>query len=382
MIATIDFLEFAVKNCSLDDILSFLSFETVEFLHTGKFNNNYEKSLTLKGFCKIGYENTKSAYDIYVSLSGSGCRLLEDYKDDSFQWNLFIRDLVNTYDVDIRRIDVAIDDYTDTLNTKKLYFGYYCRGKFAGSCRSVPDFRDGRTEELIFGSTQSNYLIRIYNKALERGYKPGEEIIDTNTGQIVPYWWRLEQQMRGAKAQQFALLFHLNDVDKLLEISLGYVHEFIRFLTKANDKKNSQRIPVCSWWLKFLGDAQRIKFFSKPGSVYNLSKLDKFLNQQVSSSIKTYIHMLGLNPDELYHHFTSDDVILNGSQLALLRANAEGLYTRLYRDTVFNINTPDDPDFDLKQFQVAFINSILANDNFIRDSSNDTVEYIQEVMNL
>lgn len=382
MIVTIDFIEFAVKNCSLDDILSFLSFETVEFLHTGKFNNNYEKSLTLKGFCKIGYENTKSAYDIYVSLSGSGCRLLEDYKDDSFQWNIFIRDLVNKFDVDIRRIDVALDDYTDTLNTKKLYFGYYCRGKFAGACRSVPDFRDGRTEELIFGSTQSNYLIRIYNKALERGYKPGDQIIDTNTGEVVPYWWRLEQQMRGHKAHQFALLFLMNDVNKLLEISLGYVHEFIRFLTKFNDKKNSQRIPECSWWLKFLGDAQRIKFFSKPGSVYNLSKLDKFLNQQVSSSIKTYIHMLGLDPEQLYHHFTSDNIILNGSQLALLRANAEGLYSKHFCDTVFSINTPDDAEFDLKQFQVDFIKSIIDNDNYIRDSSDDSVKYIQEVMKI
>lgn len=150
--------------------------------------------------------------------------------------------------------------------------------------------------------------------------------------------------------------------EALGQIACGYIHEFIRFLTKVNDKKNSQRIPVCQWWLDFLSDAKRIKFTSKPGTVYNKHKLESFLNNQVATSIKTYIHILGLSPDELYHHFDNDDIILNNSQLALLRANAIRIKQRLERlqdVTAEEAELPFDPIID---GQLEFIESILEND--------------------
>ncbi len=322
MIITVDFLEFAVKNCELQNMLNFLSFEMLEFKHSGTFNVNYKKSLILSGYMKIGYDNDATNYDVYVSLSGSGCRLLEDLKGDSFDWYNFIFMLRNSFYVSFRRIDIAIDDNTDLLNTHKLWFRYYKKGKFAGACRSVPKYIEGREQELIFGSPQSDYLIRIYNKGLERGFIVGEKILNTMTGELVDHWWRLEQQIRGHKSEQFINEWLKAGSESLGEISCGYILEFIRFLTRPNDKTNSQRIPVCDWWLNFLNQAHRIKFTSKPGTVYNAHKLESWLNTQVSSSIKTYIHLFGLTPEDLYQHFDSSDIILNNSQRALLRAKA------------------------------------------------------------
>ena len=135
MLITVDFLEFAVKSCTLDQILDFLNFKTVNFSDGGRFNNNYNKSKILRGFCKIGYDNDKSLFDVYVSLSGSGCRLLEDYnRPYDFNWYDFIFQLSNAFDVSFRRIDIAIDDYTDLLNTHKLWFRYLKKRKKQESC--------------------------------------------------------------------------------------------------------------------------------------------------------------------------------------------------------------------------------------------------------
>lgn len=363
MLLTVDFLEFAVKNCTLEKILKFLNFETVKFCDGGRFNVNYKSSKILRGFCKIGYDNDNTIYDIYVSLSGSGCRLLEDYNSEfNFDWYDFLRVLTTEFDISFRRIDIAIDDYTDTLNTEKLV-KYWEQGKFAGACRSVPDHRRLRSEELYFGSTQSDYMIRIYNKGLERGFKPGEKILNSNTGELVDYWWRLEQQIRGHKSEQFVLNWMQSGSDALGDIACGYIHEFIRFLTRYNDKKNSQRIPECKWWVDFLSNAKRFKFTSKPGTVYNKHKLESFLNNQVATSIKTYIHLLGLSPEDLYRHFDNDDILLNNSQLALLRANAIRIkknLERLQAVTAEEAELPFDPVLD---GQLEFIESLLENDN-------------------
>lgn len=364
MIITVDFLEFAVKNCTLDKILHFLHFETVNFCDGGKFNVNYNKSKILRGFCKIGYDNDKSVYDVYVSLSGQGCRLLEDYNSTiNFDWYDFISALTSSFDVSFRRIDIAIDDYTDLLNTKKLWFRYYKKGKFAGACRSVPDYREGKSEELYFGSTQSDYMIRIYNKGLERGFSNGEDIVVSTTGEVVKHWWRLEQQIRGHKSEQFIEKWLMAGSTALGDISCGYIHEFIRFLTKPNDKKNSQRLTVCDWWLEFLNNAQRIKFVSKPGTVYNKHKLESFINHQVSSSIRTYIHLFGLSPDELYTHFDRDEIMLNNSQLALIRANAYRIKQNLLRKEAVIDEESDLPFDPIISNQLSFIDKLLSEDN-------------------
>lgn len=372
MIITVDFLEFAAKNCSLDDILSFMHFKDVNFCDGGTFNVNYQKSKVLRGFCKIGYDNYKSVYDVYVSLSGQGCRLLEDYNSGyDFKWYDFINSLVHSFDVSFRRIDVAIDDYTDLLNTHKLWFRYWKKDKFAGACRSVPDYREGKTEELYFGSTQSDYMIRIYNKGLERGFAPGDDIIVSTTGEVVKYWWRLEQQIRGHKSEQFINNWLESSSDSLGEVSCGYIMQFIRFLTKPNDKKNSQRIPVCEWWLDFLNNAKRISFVSKPGTVYNKHKLESFLNYQVSSSIRTYIHMFGLSPEELYTHFDRDEVILNNSQLALIRANAYRIKQNLLRKESVQEEITGLPFDPIISEQLSFIDLLLENDNMYIGDENE-----------
>lgn len=374
MIITVDFLEFAVKNCDLQIMLNFLSFDMLEFKHSGTFNMNYKKSLILSGFCKIGYDNETTLYDIYVSLSGSGCRLLEDLKGNSFDWYEFIYTLRSFFDVSFRRIDIAIDDYTRTLRADRLWFKYYKRGKFAGSCKSVPKYIEGREEEIIFGSSQSKYLIRIYNKALERGYKPGDDIIISATGEVVKHWWRLEQQIRSDRADQFVDQWLSAGSDSLSVISCGHILEFIRFLSKFNDKTNSQRIPVVSWWLEFLENAKRVKFVSKPGTVYNRHKLETFLNKQVASSIRTFLHLSGLTPEQLYLHFDNDDIHLNASQLALLRANTYNIKSSLDLVDLRNkINSvPEDPGFDINEFRREFIDKLLAEDNhFIQLEMSD-----------
>lgn len=361
MLVTVDFLEFAVKNCSLDKMINFLNFGTVNFKDGGTFNMNYSKSKILYGFCTIGYENYKTFYDVYVRLTGSGCRLFEDLNSDR-DWYTFLQQCTSEFEVSWRRIDIAIDDFTDTLRSDRMA-RYWEKGKFAGACRSVPDHRRLKTEEIIFGSTKSEYLIRVYNKGLERGFRPGEDIIIDYTCEVVQHWWRLEQQIRAYKADQFIQKWLSAGSDALTQIACGYVREFIRFLSKFNDKKNSQRIPEASWWVRFLNDAERIKFVSKPGTVYNRHKLFNYLFTQTASSVRTYIHLLGLTPDDLYVRFDHEDIQLNNRQVALIRANAQRIKAEIDRKDRQYQNSHELPFNPIFSEQKEFIENLLKNDN-------------------
>lgn len=305
MLITVDALDFAVPDCSIDFLLRFLRLEDVDFEEGKTMRVNYKKSLYITGL-KIGYDNPVSQYSCYVNMSGQGCRLYEDLMGDGFDWFVFIKSLIDL-NVDFRRIDIAVDDYTDLINPNKL-IKYYAAGKYAGSLRSCEGHIFKR-EEFQAGADGGHFIVRVYNKALERGYSEEE---------LGHPWVRCEMQLRDKKATQF--IDEWISSGDLCKIYCGHLLEGIRFLTKPNDLKNSQRIPIAPFWKKFCHDAQRIPFIGVPGTKYNLSKLERYLKHQIASSVRTYIAVNHLTPEQLYNFFDNDDIRLNKDQLALLKA--------------------------------------------------------------
>ena len=111
-------------------------------------------------------------------------------------------------------------------------------------------------------------------------------------------------------------------------------------------------------WFCLVGEVERIKFVSKPGSCYNLAKCDRYLNNQAASSIKSSILAHNFTPDQLYDRFMKLGIKLNADQKAMVRK---------YRgdDFVFDFDPFDEPyelPFDFKKYQnkVDLINAILS----------------------
>lgn len=305
----VDTLDFAVPDVTIEFLLHFLGLDKVNFEEGKTMRTNYKKSLYLKGIC-IGYDNPYGKYSCYVNMSGRGCRMFEDLKDKNLDWLTLLKSLVDLK-ADFRRIDIAVDDYTDLIHPLKL-IDYYKKGKYAGSLRKCFGYVFDK-EEFQAGPPGAHFLVRVYNKALEKGYKDG--LCDGKP------WIRCEMQLRDKKATQFiAEWISSEDLNK---IYCGHLLEGVRFLTKPNNKENSQRIPVAPFWKKFCDDALRIPFVSEPGTAYNLSKLERFIMQQVGSSIRTYLCIYDFTPEQLYRKFSDSKIKMNKNQLALLKASAE-----------------------------------------------------------
>lgn len=220
--------------------------------------------------------------DCFLDISGKGCRYIETINSD-FHWFSFL----NLFDSDfksgnshISRIDVALDLLDSEIPFEKfqkytLNELYVCRSK------CLPKVVMMREETIYFGSSSSDRMLRIYNKALE------QNLPDT-------YWIRMEFQLRNDCAMSFYLNWCLHpDIGFLYR---GMLVDYLRFVslpigTKIEDIKrnrNQGRLPTAPWWDKLIDGVDRISQIYLPGEVYTLSKLEHYLAKQTYSSLKTY----------------------------------------------------------------------------------------------
>lgn len=221
--------------------------------------------------------------DTFLDISGKGCRTVEAFNQD-FDWF----DFLHQYDEQLRsgqchisRIDIACD-CTDTEVSMKDLYRYSYSGKYICRSKVLPDLRMLRTEEIYFGSPRSDRLLRIYNKALEQG------IPDT-------YWLRFEFQLRNDCAMSWYLNWcNCPDVGKLYS---GVMLDYLRFvdippgwgsIDTIKRGRNQSMLPTARFWSRMLGEVERIPQLYLPGETYTIEKLERYLERQTYSSLKTY----------------------------------------------------------------------------------------------
>lgn len=350
----VDTLSFAVPVFSVEQLFKELGLEIADFCFGRAHVQNYDYTyyyqgiqISYKDFDKFCVKNSsifngknmtfedlenmfnkfdeEAKYRCYVHMSGKGCRAYEDIqkRNPDFSWLTFLQRWKN-FGCSFRRIDIAYDDKDSKLVTVRKCVEYYEKRKIAGDCRTF-QYTLGTQEECFYcGSVKSKTLLRIYDKKMERGYAP-----DDLEGKP---WLRCELQLRDSNAVE--LINKWIETGGLGVVFCGYVMQFVRFLVSPNDGKNSQRIPVVGWWKKFLSNAVRVKFSSEPGSDYNLSKLNSFINNHCASSIKTYLLSSNISAEAFYKSITSPEVKINREQFELLKRLGfyEGKYSDNFKD--------------------------------------------------
>lgn len=306
MLITVDFLSFRVRSVPDDDIFSFLGvFEQLEWRVGGACYNNYPDSLHY-GHITIGI-NGINGFDFYVNMSGQGCREFEDLMPDGWTWEQFLFRLSSDNGVSFARMDIAGDERDGYFTVDRLD-KHIRLGKYATRCKQPSLTKYGR-EICYVGSAQSKVLMRIYNKKLERGYDP-----DDDNGKP---WWRCELQLRDDYCMQF--------LEDWKAYGIGYAYSghcknHIRWLSKPNNKDNSQRISTAKWYDDFLGRCDKLKFTSKVGSSYNLSKLERYCTHVSGSSMVTLATAFKMTPQQFYDYFMQNDNIkLRADQIDLLQ---------------------------------------------------------------
>lgn len=220
----------------------------------------------------------------FLDVSGRGCRTIEQLSDLTFDWFGFLNSLddrIRSRSVHISRIDVACDLEDDEIPFERFYKysyheAYVCKSKV------LPKIVFKREEEIYFGSSKSDRLLRIYNKAMEQGL-PDQ------------YWMRMEFQLRNDCAVSFYLNWVLYKDAGIGYLYRGMMLDYLRFvdpgkhdISKIKEHSHMNRLPTAKWWSDLLGDAEKIKQVYLPGKEYTLERLERYAEGNIVSTLKTY----------------------------------------------------------------------------------------------
>lgn len=279
-----DWLSFTSKIHSQGNIVDLLGFSELTFriipgAHGYKDRLYYDK-------VSIHY-NGREDMGVWCELSGQGCRNFETFGHGDYE-RLF--DFIAEHDnvMNLTRLDVAYDDF-DGLLDLDLIIEYVQKQYYISPFREWQIVLGSKGNSILLGSPKSDILIRIYDKAKERGFEDGR------------HWVRLEIQMRRKLAENFANL-NMSISEKFFSV----LNNYLRFLDPNENESNKSRWDTAPFWLDFLESLQRISIYEKPGTEYNEFSLENYVMKQAGNSIHTYIECFGKDKffDELQHRGT------------------------------------------------------------------------------
>lgn len=220
---------------------------------------------------------------IWLELTGQGCRAFESYGTGDYD-GLFQLVHDNPQNMKITRLDVAFDDHSGVLDIERIRDDTR-NGNF------ISFFKKWKIEEgsdgicIYHGSKSSEILIRIYDKAAEKGYTDGR------------HWVRVEVQFRRDRAMQFVFAD-----GSLVNRFCGVLSNYLRFVIPNELDSNKRRWETCDYWCKLLNNALPLSLYVKPGTEYNMINMANYVFKQGGNAIDATIQILGVDGflDELH----------------------------------------------------------------------------------
>lgn len=264
-----DWLSFTSKRHTPDEIIAALGLSHVPWVES-KGARGY-RARKYFSCISIHYDG-RDDMGVWCEMSGQGCRTFETLS--TIKWdNLF--QFIHNNDLKITRLDVAYDDHTGVLPIGEIVQDTQC-GMFVSKSNYWETLLSSKGCTVQIGSPQSEVLIRIYDKAAERG-KPEE------------HWIRCELQMRNDRAVQFVNL--PTDIGASFA---GVIYNYLRYIVPADDT-NKWRWPLTDYWQNFIDDAQRISIYRSPGMEYNEARCRRYVVNQAGNAIDAVLQMYGVD---------------------------------------------------------------------------------------
>lgn len=215
--------------------------------------------------------NGRDDMGIWLEMSGQGCRAFESFGSGDYD-SLFAEVAAAPDDMHLTRLDVSFDDCTDVLDIDQVMSDarageYVSRWRGGDVTYGIGD-DCGRTA--LFGSRKSEILLRIYDKAAERGFDDR-------------HWVRVELQLRRDRAAAF-----LAGPESVGERWAGVLANYLRFVDEPSGfDSNRWRWPIKPYWQQLLDAATPIRLYEKPGTDYNMINLENFVFHQAGNAIYT-----------------------------------------------------------------------------------------------
>lgn len=280
----------------------FFNIEESDIIHESRGINGYTDCYSYKAIeiytCSYDFERM----GINIKMTGTGCR---DFEKLGLSWNDLFKTLFR-YVFNVNRIDVAIDDYSNSYYTIPKIKRYVERGLVRSKFKADYEIRrlnleDGSIigEQVQFGSRASQLEITFYNKLLERSYN--QFIVDNN----ITSWVRCELRFRSTRA--YELLTRINNGEELNVLAKGVLSNYINFLVKSPTDSNKSRWGVVDWWNQFLEGFDKISL-TKRNPENDIVKKKQWLYDQVS---KTDLSVFAAELDNFELDSQSSDYLKN-----------------------------------------------------------------------
>lgn len=236
-------------------------FNGVSILYDGRLNEAGEDDM---GVC--------------CEISGQGCRALESF--GHVDWLAMLAMLLEEMnEFKITRLDLAYDDHTGILDKLRLKLDTD-DGNYRSKFRAWEIRYGSKGFSIYHGSKQSQVMIRIYDKAAERGLLDGT------------HWIRVEVQLRDENATGAAKAYI--EHESLGSVFGGILATYLVYCEESDDT-NKSRWKTADYWQELIQDAKRIHIAAAPGMDYNIFRLEAFIRDTAGGGLLTWIHIFGLD---------------------------------------------------------------------------------------
>lgn len=296
----IDWLTVSFKTETVGSVIAMLGLDSSLFVEKVGFKNGYpldtffsnihiwsgadDPKYYTAGFNKAGKWITaemkaRDDMGVCLNLSGQGCRSFEEHS--KVGWFDLLK-LFFQRNGNITRLDLAYDDHMGVVDIHRLIYdvksrNYRSKAKWVDLMWSDDQENDIEGNSIYIGKRSSDVLIRIYDKAAERGYKDR-------------HWIRIELQLRDDRA--YAAVQRLFQKDSIGVVAGGILRNYFTVCVPSNDT-NKSRWPVAYYWERVLGQMETIRLWSAPGEPYNFHKAESHMVAQYCQFLLTFKEIHG-----------------------------------------------------------------------------------------
>lgn len=272
----VDWLAFSVKSAGLDlKVMDLLGYDLADFDEiAGRFF--YNSGATYRNYVNVFWNDPSkplhkhSSDTMTVVFTGQGSTELAEKWDTD--WVSIFSKLKNYGGVNFTRIDLALDDYDETVKFEKIE-NKLKKGHYRSSRKSYNIVKTADSNGRILGQTiyigkarsdngsRGNVYARFYDKKAQ--YESKNELFPTwvrehweKTGKET--WQRYEISFSKKYASKVIDEFLAGDrIDKVFKTSL---RNLLEILNPKSGDKNKSRWNKAPWWEKFLAYDEKIDF--------------------------------------------------------------------------------------------------------------------------
>lgn len=237
-----DWLEFTLlKGFDIEWVSSLFSIALDSFEDLPKGGLGYKKQ---KFFNNIRlYYDGNVGMGLHIVVSGQGCRYLESQGKNLFDMLDYLYSLDN---VNLSRVDIALDTDINILSKVLKSIEKDLYSSKSRNIKVISSLTDSKlqADTLYIGSRSSLLMVRIYNKAIEQGVE-------------IP-WYRVEIVLKKDRIVMAVPFLRQN----ISHAFAGILTNYFRPLQSLKGQKC--RSPTANYWVKFLGDIEKISLYSNP----------------------------------------------------------------------------------------------------------------------